>query len=189
MLTTRSVPAVAAWHRRPAVRWLVTFAAFPLGSVLARALAGPVDTTVAAVAGGLINGAVIGAAQGWALRPSGIPAIRWAVATALGLGVGLGIGATAVDFGTSAGALAVQGALCGLFVGLAQALLLTSAIGRWAGAWPLALGALWALGWTITGAVGVEVDERFTVFGSSGAVTVTVLTAVLPLALARQAGR
>ena len=49
------------------------------------------------------------------------------------------------------------------------------------------LSAAWALGWTITTAVGVEVGEQFTVFGSSGAVTVTALTLVLPYLLNRAA--
>jgi hypothetical protein len=184
--TTRA--ATPTWRRHPIPRWLVTFAGFPLGSVLAKAIAGPIDSTAAALLGGLVNGAVIGAVQGWALRPLGVPFTRWVVATAVGLMVGLGAGATAVGFGTSMPQLAVQGALCGLAVGVGQAVVLAGLVGRKvAASWPLALGALWALGWTITTAVGVEVDERFTVFGSSGAITVTVLTAVLPLALARRA--
>ena len=48
-----------------------------------------------------------------------------------------------------------------------------------------ASAAIWALGWAITHVVGVQVDEQFTVFGSSGAVVVTALTAVLPLVLNR----
>ena len=86
-------------------------------------------------------------------------------------------------------ALAVQGAICGLAVGAAQAVVLARRLGRLAIAWPVALAGLWALGWTITTAVGVEVDDHFTVFGSSGAVAVTALTAVLPAMLARRGGR
>ena len=81
----------------------------------------------------------------------------------------------------------VQGAICGLAVGAAQAVALGRRAGRLATLWPFALAALWALGWAITTVVGVEVDEQFTVFGSSGAVTVTAFTAVLPLAIARHA--
>ncbi len=47
---------------------------------------------------------------------------------------------------------------------------------------------MWAAGWAITTSIGVEVDEQFTVFGSSGAITVTALTVVLPLALRRLDG-
>ena len=46
---------------------------------------------------------------------------------------------------------------------------------------PPALGAIWALGWTVTTAAGIGVEEQFTVFGASGAIVVTALTVVLPL--------
>jgi len=184
--TSATAPARPPWHRRPALRWIVTFAGFPLGSVAARAIVGPIDTTTAALLGGAINGAVIGAVQGWALRPTGVAIARWIAATAAGLMIGLGIGATVVDFSTSLSSLVRQGAICGLAVGVAQAVVLVPRLGRLALAWPLLLGALWAAGWAITDAVGVEVDEHFTVFGSSGAVLVTGLTAVLPYALSHR---
>ena len=187
--TSTTTAAPTTWWRRPVVRWMATFAAFPIGSVTAKVLVGPIDSTVAALVGGLVNGAVIGAAQGWALRPVLDAWRRWALATAVGLMIGLGFGATVVDFTSSMPALAVQGAICGLTVGAAQATVLARRLGRLAVVWPVALGALWALGWAITTAVGVEVDDRFTVFGSSGAVTVTALTAVLPALLARRGGR
>jgi hypothetical protein len=37
-------------------------------------------------------------------------------------------------------------------------------------------------------AIGVHVDDQFTVFGSSGGILVTALTAVLPLAVNRSEG-
>ena len=51
----------------------------------------------------------------------------------------------------------------------------------------VALAAIWAAGWAVTTAVGVEVDQQFTVFGSSGALVVTALTAVLPSSLVNRA--
>jgi hypothetical protein len=81
----------------------------------------------------------------------------------------------------------VQGAICGAAVGAAQALALGQRAGRLAILWPLALAALWALGWAITTVAGVEVDEQFTVFGASGAITVTACTAILPRAIRRSA--
>ncbi len=173
---------------RVAARWMVTFIGFPLGAVAAKAIAGPVDSFIAAVVGGLITGAVLGAAQWWGLGRSGPPALRWIAATAVGLMVGLGVGATAVGFDTTVGALVVQGAVCGLAVGAAQASLLRRRLGRLALAWPPALGAMWAAGWAVTTSIGVRVDDQFSVFGSSGAVLVTGLTAVLPLALHRTEG-
>jgi hypothetical protein len=62
-------------------------------------------------------------------------------------------------------------------------------LGRAATAWPAALAAIWAVGWAVTYAFGIQVDEQFTVFGASGALVVTALTAVLPLALATKRGR
>ena len=89
-----------------------------------------------------------------------------------------------VGFETGLGALVVQGAISGLAVGGAQALVLRDRLGRPAWAWPAALAVAWAAGWAITTTFGVEVDDRFTVFGSSGALVVTALTAVLPVTLA-----
>ena len=54
--------------------------------------------------------------------------------------------------------------------------------------WPVLLACAWALGWTVTAAVGVRLEDGgWTVFGSSGAVVVTVLSAALPLVLRRSA--
>ena len=56
-------------------------------------------------------------------------------------------------------------------------------------AWVPALGVLWAAGWAITTAFGVDVESQYTVFGSSGALFVTAATVVLPVLLARHADR
>ena len=165
------------------VRWIVTFAGFPAGGFTAMLIVGRIDSVTAALAGGLITGLILGAAQAWGLGRLGPGAVRWIAATAAGLTAGLAIGAALVGFGTSLAALAVQGAVCGLVLGAAQAVVLRRDLGRIAFAWPAALAAIWALGWAVTYAAGIAVDEQFTVFGSSGAVVVTALTIVLPLAL------
>lgn len=175
----------AAIPLRDAVRWMLTFAGFPIGSVLARALVGPVDGPWPALLGGLVNGVVLGALQAWALGPRRPSAGAWALATGVGLGVGLLLGAGAVDYATDTGSLVLQGAICGVMVGLGQAAVLVGRLGPASAAWPVLLGAAWALGWAITAAAGVQVEEQFTVFGSSGAVVVTGLTLVLPLTLHR----
>jgi hypothetical protein len=166
---------------------MVSFAGFPLGGLAAHAIAGPIDATTAALVGGAISGAVLGAAQSWGMGRGG-PATRvWIAATAIGLALGLAIGASVVDFGTDISSLMLQGAVCGAAVGAMQAVALGRRAGRLATVWPFALAALWALGWTITTGISVEVDKQWTVFGSGGAVTVTALTAVLPLAIRRHA--
>jgi hypothetical protein len=146
---------------------------------------GPVDTPLAAAAGGALTGAVLGVVQGLALRLDRRALLGWTVATAVGLAAGLAAGAAVVGFGTSLGDLAVQGAISGLAVGAAQALVLRRRARPLALAWPAYLAVVWALGWVVTTSIGVRVQEQFTVFGSAGAFTVTALTAVLPLVLAR----
>jgi len=172
--------------QQSALRWLPTFLGFPLGGVAAELIAGPVDTPLAALAGGAITGTVLGAAQAWGLRLRAPDARNWILATTLGLSAGLAIGASAVGFETSTGDLVMQGAICGLAIGTAQSRVLRGELGRAAALWAPALSAAWALGWAITSSIGVDVETQYTVFGSSGALAVTALTVVLPLRLAGQ---
>ena len=58
-------------------------------------------------------------------------------------------------------------------------------VGLVAATWVVALSAVWAAGWTITAVAGVQVDQQFAVFGSSGAIVATALTAVLPILVNR----
>ena len=123
------------------------------------------------------------------MRRTGPSPLRWIAATAIGLAVGLGVGAAAVGYDTNTGALAVQGAICGAVLGVAQAVVLHRLLGRIAWAWPAVLAALWALGWIVTASIGVDVESQYTVFGSSGALVVTAGTSVLAIALANRAQR
>jgi hypothetical protein len=184
----QDLPMPAAW-RGSAARWMVTFAGFPLGGFAAHLLAGPVGNAGAALLGGLITGAVLGAVQVWGLGRNRPSAGRWVAATAIGFAVGLGAGAAAVDYATDLTAVLLVGGICGAAVGAAQALVLRPLLGRWALAWPLLLAAVWTAGWAVSTAIGVRIEEGFTVFGSSGALLVTALTAVLPIAINRTAVR
>jgi hypothetical protein len=177
--------ATATW-KRSGLRWLPTFVGFPLGGLAAELVAGPVDGLVAALLGGAITGVVVGTVQSWAMGSNGPPAARWVSASAAGLAVGLALGSATVGYGTGLGDLVVQGAICGLAIGTAQALTLH---GRVAYLWAPALSALWAIGWAITTSIGVDVETRYAVFGSSGALVVTAATAVLPVLLATRAPR
>jgi hypothetical protein len=170
-----------------AARWMISFLGFPLGGFIALALTAPVDGLGHALVGGLITGAVLGAVQAWALRFDRRQVVAWTTATAVGLGIGLALGASLVDFGTSMGDLALQGAVTGALVGLAQAVVLRARTGAAAVLWPLYLAGAYALGWVITTAGGIAVEEQFTTFGAFGAVAVTALTVVLPLFLAGHA--
>jgi hypothetical protein len=99
--------------------------------------------------------------------------------------IGLATATWVVDFRTGLAVLAVQGAVCGAAVGILQAVVLRPLLGRRAVAWPVVLSAVWAAGWAITAAAGVRVDQQFAVFGASGAIVVTALTAVLPVLVNR----
>jgi hypothetical protein len=184
LMTTIALPArTTTSTRRALVRWLISFLGFPLGGFAALLLTGPVVDLTSAVGGGILTGAVLGAAQAWALRADRRLLVSWTLATTIGTAVGLAAGATLVAFSTNLADLALQGAVCGLAVGLAQAVVLRRRLGRLALAWPGYLAAAWALGWTVTTLAGIGVDAQFTVFGASGALVVALLTTLLPLAL------
>jgi len=182
-LTTYTTIAPTTSWQRTVLRWMPTFLGFPAGGLAAKLIVGPIDSVGAALAGGAISGAALGIAQWLGIRRSGLAPEPWVAATAAGLAFGLAAGASAVDFGTTTGALAAQGAICGAIVGTAQATILFRRLGRLAWAWPTALSGLWALGWTITASAGIDVEAKYTVFGSSGAVVVTAATSVLALVL------
>jgi hypothetical protein len=169
---------------RIAARWMVTFIGFPVGGAAAW-VAGPIDSVGAALLGGLLAGAVLGAVQVWGLGSHRPPVGAWIAATAVGLMTGLTMGATLVDYDTSLDALLIQGGITGFVVGAAQALVLLSRFGVLAFAWPPALGAIWVAGWAVSTSIGIDVDEQFTTFGASGALVVTFLSVVLPLAIDR----
>jgi hypothetical protein len=164
---------VKAW-----LLWTVAFVSFPIAGIAAQATVGRINDAGAALIGGLIAGAVIGAGQ-WlvARRLLGDP-LAWIAATAAAMGIGLLAGAWVVGYGTSIGELAVMGAITGIPLGAVQAFLLRGRVARswmWAAAMPL----LWALGWTVTAAAGVGVDSQYAVFGAFGAITFMALSGVL----------
>jgi hypothetical protein len=188
MQTTTTLTKPSRWSKT-ALLWMPTFLGYPLGGLAARLIVGRVDSLVPAIVGGAITGTILGFAQWLGMRHVGPPPLRWIVATGVGFALGLGLGASAVGYDTTIGALAVQGAICGAVIGVAQAIVLHRDLGRLVWAWPVELAGLWALGWTITSSAGIDVDAQYTVFGSSGAVVVTAATSVLPILLAnRQSG-
>jgi hypothetical protein len=58
--------------------WTAGFLAFPIAGVAGRTVAGRVDSPIAALVGGLITGAVIGAGHGWSAEAaSGLHPGSW----------------------------------------------------------------------------------------------------------------
>src|SRR4051812_41683855 len=120
--------------------WIFTAFAFPPAGLLSHAVVGNVDSVEAAVAAGVIAGAVIGTVQWLFLRTRGVP-VTWIVGTAVGLAVGLTAGSAVVSYETTLGALAVMGLVSGVCVGLGQALSVRSGRNHTL-AWSLSTGAL-----------------------------------------------
>ena len=153
---------------------------FPLGGYLGHLVAGPVDGVMPALLGGALTGAGIGLAQWVMLRKHLGVGPGWIATTSVSLAAGLATGAAAVDYGTTTSKLAIMGAICGAFVGIAQGLMMRGRFSGWF-AWIVAMPALWALGWVVTDAWGIDVEERFTVFGASGSIAFGALSAAMLL--------
>jgi hypothetical protein len=85
------------------------------GPAVRNIIVGKIDSVGAALLGGLIAGAIAGAAQWLALR-SFVP-WAWIVATSVGMAAGLTAGAALVHYGISRGDLMLMGAVTGLAVG------------------------------------------------------------------------
>jgi hypothetical protein len=157
--------------------WTAGFLAFPIGGALATALVGRINDVGSALIGGLIAGAVIGTGQ-WLVARRLLDPRAWIPATAVAMGIGLGVGAWVVGYGTSLGELALMGAITGIPLGAAQAYVLRDRVAN-AWVWAAAIPLLWALGWTVTTAGGIDVDQQFAVFGAYGAITFMALSGIL----------
>jgi hypothetical protein len=157
--------------------WTAGFLAFPIAGALATALVGRINDVGSALLGGMVAGAVIGAGQ-WLVARRLLDPRTWIPATAVAMGIGLMAGAWVVGYGTSLGELALMGAITGIPLGAAQAYLLRDRVAN-AWVWAAAMPLLWALGWTVTTAGGIDVDRQFAVFGAYGAITFMALSGVL----------
>ena len=181
--TAQPVPTVPT-HDPPALRqlrwaWpLAILVGFPIGGLLADLVVDGVASVGSAVAGGLIAGAVTGAAEWLVLRRW--VSWLWIAATTIGMAAGLTAGAALIDYGIGRADLALMGAVTGAGVGGLQALVL--ARHRFPGAfwWAVANPPAWALGWLATSyVISRNVKDQFTNFGASGALVFAILTGVL----------
>ena len=173
LVPARDGPAGAV--RRLRWAWpLAIVLGIPIGGYAANIIVGNIDSVGAALAGGLIAGAIMGAAEWWALQS--LVSWTWIVATSVGMAAGLTAGAAVVDYSISRGDLALMGAITGLVVGGLQAFLLAR---RGSGAlwWVAVNPPAWALAWFVTTFVITKnVKEQFAIFGASGALVFALLT-------------
>ena len=95
---------------------------FPIAGLVADLIVEGVDSAAAALLGGAIAGAIFGAAEWFALR-QWVP-WHWIVASSAGMALGLMAGAVLVDYGIDRGDIVLMGAVTGVGVGVAQALVL-----------------------------------------------------------------
>ena len=137
----------------------------------------------------LITGIILGAVQSWGLGPAVRRPASGSRRPPSGFAVGLGVGAAAVGYGTSMGDLVVQGAICGLAIGTAQAVVLRPRLGRLAFAWVPRSARCGRSAGRSPPPIGVDVERQYTVFGSSGALSSPRLTVVLPVLLATRRPR
>jgi hypothetical protein len=159
---------------------------FPIGGYIGDLVADGVDSVGAALAAGLIVGAVIGAAEWFALRRE--VSWVWIPATTAGMAVGLLAGAALVDYGIDRTDLVLMGAVNGVGVGVMQALVLARHRIQGAFWWAVANPPAWALGWFVSSfVISRNIDERFPIFGASGAIVFGLLTWLLLAVLFRAA--
>ena len=164
----------------PGWRWAAVALAFPVAGLIGRAVGGDVDAVGAALIGGALTGAGLGAAQWLAARDMFGRWPVWVAASAGGYGVGLAAGAALVGYDTDLADLALMGAVSGAVLGGAQGFALASQRrSRLALAWTCAMPVLFAIGWSATTLAGIDVDKQFTVFGAAGAVVFMLLSGLL----------
>jgi hypothetical protein len=184
---SRAVHKQGDWRGTARRMWLWPIAilfSVPIGGYIADLLVNGVDSVGAALAGGLIAGAVIGAAGWFVLRQR--VSWLWIPATMVGMAVGLAAGAALVDYGIGRGDLLLMGAVTGLGVGVLQALVLARHGIAGAFWWAVVNPLAWALGWLVTSyVITANVEEHFAVFGASGAIVFGLLTWLLLAVLFR----
>ena len=158
---------------------------FPIGGYIADLVVDGVDSVGAALAAGLIAGAIIGAAEWFGLRRW--ISWLWIAATGVGMALGLAGGAALVDYGIGRGDIVLMGAVTGVGVGVLQALVLARQGIPGAFWWAVANPPAWALGWLVTSYVITRnVKDQFTNFGASGALVFGLLTWLLLALLFRE---
>jgi hypothetical protein len=157
--------------------WGLAFLGFPIGGLLTNLIIGPITTAIRAGIGGAIAGFVLGLIQ-WLVLKGQIPvSYWWIIATSAGMALGEAIGVAFLGSETIGNVLLWRAAIMGIFIGVAQWILLREVSPQmwiWIGVIALA----WVVGWFITRSAGIDLDQKWIVFGSSGAITFQLLTGI-----------
>ena len=179
-MTDAATPGARERRLFPGWRWVTVALGFPVAGYIGWIVGGRVDAVDAALLGGALTGAGIGAVQWWAADGAlGRPA-AWICATAAGFAVGLTVGAALVGYDTDLGSLVVMGLFTGAALGVAQGLVLAhGGHHRLAVPWALAMPVLFGLGWCASTGIGVDVDDQLTVFGAAGSILFMLLSGLL----------
>jgi len=101
----------------PGWRWAIVALAFPIAGLIGWAVSGPVDAPLAAIVGGVITGAGLGAAEWFAARDTFGDSRVWIATSGAAYGVGLLVAAAAVGYNADLGSLVAMGAISGLVLG------------------------------------------------------------------------
>jgi hypothetical protein len=167
-------------RRFPGWRWVAVALAFPIAGYIGWGIGGRVNAVDAALVGGAITGAGLGAVEWWAAKGALGRAATWIGASAIGYGLGLAAGAALVGYDTDLGSLALMGVVSGIVLGGAQGLVLAREGRReLALPWMVGIPVLFGLGWCASAGIGVDVDDQWTVFGAAGAVLFMLLSGLL----------
>ena len=162
------------------LRWLPTFLAFPLAGLIAMLTVGSSTGPLTALAAGAIVGAIVGGAQWLALGRA--TNWRWGAGTLGAVAIGSMISMSVVGAPVTPLAASITGLITGTLVGLAQGFVLVRRGRRRLRRlllWVATVAVSWTAGWFLTSAVIVDLDRGHAVFGSSGALLVTVVTGVV----------
>jgi len=165
--------------------WLAATISYPLAGIAGRLVAGPATAWTSALLAGAVAGLVVGGAPALAMSPRR-PDLRWPAVTAVGAAIGLAVSVT-LGF-----APLPTGLLMGALIGIGQASVAfagSSVATRAIVAWPAVIAAAWALGWSVTTAIGVDPAAGWAVFGLSGALTSQIVSLAGAFAVAGRPAR
>jgi hypothetical protein len=168
--------------------WGAAFLGFPIGGAAATALVGPIESAGESVIGGVVVGAVVGAAQWLVLRRRLPLSPLWVAATAGSMAVGMLVGNVLLGNDTSMSPLLLRGLIAGAAIAAAQTALLWGVL-RTPILWAVVVTLGWPLAWAVSAAIGLDLSWNWAVFGSSGALAFQLATGLTLAYLLRQPGR